>query len=303
MHGYIFDIKHFAVHDGDGIRTTVFMKGCSMKCIWCHNPESICSHHQLGYLAHKCAHCGRCAEVCPNGAHTLDAGHTHHFDRTKCLYCGKCEAACRSKALTLYGKHVSAEEIMPDIMKDVDFYESTGGGVTLSGGEALLQKEFCLELLKLAKAEGLNTAVDTCGFVGVKTFEDVLPYVDTFLYDLKHMDSEAHRRLTGQPNELILDNLRMITEKGAKIEIRMPLVPDHNDSPENLHAMGRFLKDLKGITRIKVLPYHEFARTKYTSLGMEDTMPRVRIPDNDDLKAAVDILCSYGLNAVSGKEA
>lgn len=303
MEGSIFDIKRFAVHDGRGIRTTVFFKGCSLKCIWCHNPEGIYHARQLGFLAHKCVHCGACAAVCPSGAHTLDAGHSHHFDRSKCLLCGKCASACRNKALALYGQSVTVEEILPALLQDKDFFDESHGGVTLSGGEALLQADFCVELLQKLKEAGVDTAVDTCGFVPAETFRKVLPYTDTFLYDMKHMDSRQHQRLTGHPNELILENLRMICEMGAQIEIRIPLVPDCNDDPENMHAMGRFLQGLKGINRVKVLPYHEFARTKYASLAMEDTMPHVRIPEDPDLHAAVNILRSYGLNAVSGKEA
>lgn len=303
MKGYIFDIKHFAVHDGTGIRTTVFFKGCSLKCIWCHNPESILNAKQLGYLAHKCTNCGTCAAVCPSGAQQLDEGHIHHLDRSKCLLCGKCASACPGKALTLYGRHVDVDEILPELVLDKDYFDESHGGVTLSGGEALLQPEFCELLLKKLKEAGIDTAVDTCGFVPAESIRRVLPYTDTFLYDMKHMDPEAHRRLTGHSNELILQNLRLISELGGRIEIRIPLVPDCNDSAENIHAMGVFLRDLKGIDRVKVLPYHEFARTKYTSLDMEDTMPHVRTPEEADLRAAVGILQSYGLNAVSGRDA
>ena len=303
MQGYIFDIKKFAVHDGHGIRTTVFFKGCPLRCIWCHNPEGIYHKKQLGYLSHKCVHCGACAGVCPSAAQTLDSEHVHHFDRSKCVLCGKCVTVCRSRALALYGRYVTVDEILPTLLQDRDFFEESNGGVTLSGGEALLQAEFCLELLKRLKGEGIDTSVDTCGFVPAEAIRNVLPYTDTFLYDLKHMDSEAHRRLTGQPNELILSNLRLIGDMGGKVEIRVPLIPDYNDAPENIHAMGKFLKDLPCIQRIKVLPYHDFARTKYTSLDMQDTMPHVRIPENEDLEKAAAMLRSYGLNAVSGKEA
>lgn len=303
MKGYIFDIKRFAVHDGRGIRTTAFFKGCPLKCVWCHNPEGIYGAKQLGYLKHKCVNCGACAAVCPCGAHTLNAENTHSFDRAKCQLCGKCAPACLNKALTLYGRHTTVDELLPVLIQDKDFFDESGGGVTLSGGEALTQPDFCEELLKRLKAAGTDTAVDTCGFVPAQTLKRVLPYTDTFLYDIKHMDSECHKRLTGQPNELILDNLRMLSDMGAQIEIRFPLVPELNDDAANLRAMGEFLRGLKGINRVKVLPYHEFARTKYASLDMLDTMPNVRAPGQDDLRAAVDILKSYGLNAVSGNEA
>ncbi|MBQ8759368.1 MAG: glycyl-radical enzyme activating protein [Clostridia bacterium] len=297
----IFDIKHFAVHDGPGIRTTVFFKGCSLKCIWCHNPEGICAKPTIAYFAHKCIGCRKCEAVCGQGVHIFENG-THILDKSKCMLCGKCVVVCPGDALTIYGKDASTDELLEDILKDKDFYECSGGGVTLSGGEALLQADFCAELLKKLKENGIHTAVDTCGNVPRDAFDKVLPYTDLFLYDMKHIDGDEHKHLTGASNKLILENLEYITQKGAKVEIRIPLVPGHNDSDDVINGIGAFLGKLTGITKVKVLPYHAFARSKYDALGMKDTLPDVPSPTNDILRAVAEKLKAYGLNAVSGKD-
>ena len=301
--GNIFDIKHFAVHDGKGIRTTVFFKGCPLHCVWCHNPESQAASEQFGFLQHKCVNCGACVMVCPTGAQKLDENHKHIFDRSLCNMCGLCVSVCHRKALTKYGKKVTVEEILPELLQDIDFYEESNGGVTLSGGEPLLQIDFCEELLRQLKDANVNTAVDTCGFAPWESINRILPFTDTFLYDIKHMDPKKHCDYTGQRNELIIDNLRKLNKCGAKIEIRMPFIPSYNDDEANLRAMGELLGGMKMVERVKVLPYHEFARTKYVSIGMNDTMPQVKIPTEDDLTRAVNILKEYNVNAVSGTKA
>ena len=183
----ISDIKRFAVHDGDGIRTTVFFKGCPLRCRWCHNPEGLSFRSELAYYAHKCIGCGACVSACPNGAHVIDV-EGHRIDRTKCTVCGKCEAVCFSDALKLYGREGTVKSLLPELLADRDFYETSGGGVTLSGGECLAQADFCTELLKALKEENIHTAVDTCGFVKREAIDKVLPYTDIFLYDMKHIE-------------------------------------------------------------------------------------------------------------------
>ena len=197
MEGYIFDVKHFAVHDGPGIRTTVFFKGCPLKCVWCHNPESISKNKQLGYVEHKCVNCGSCVSVCTVGAHCFDADNTHRFDREKCTLCGKCADVCSVDALSVYGRYEDIDYIVNDILEDKDFYDSSNGGVTLSGGECLMQADFCAALLKKLKDNGINTAVDTCGFVSKDTLDKVIPYTDIFLYDFKAYDEDVHIKCTG----------------------------------------------------------------------------------------------------------
>ena len=180
MKATIFEIKRFAVHDGDGIRTTVFFKGCPLKCVWCHNPEGIFMKPSLAYYAHKCIGCGECVNVCLQNAHKMTENE-HIFERESCIGCGACESACLGEALTLYGRETSAEELLPKLLEDKEFYENSGGGVTLSGGECLLQADFCAALLKALKENGIHTAVDTCGFVSREAFDKVIPYTDVFL--------------------------------------------------------------------------------------------------------------------------
>ncbi|MCQ2446767.1 MAG: glycyl-radical enzyme activating protein, partial [Clostridia bacterium] len=268
MFATITDIKRFAVHDGDGIRTTVFFKGCPLKCVWCHNPESLSARPVMGYYRHKCLSCGVCTEVCPNGAHQLTAD-GHAFDRSLCAFCGKCVEECPGEALSLYGKRVTEEELLPLLLEDRAFYKNSGGGVTLSGGECLLQADFCASLLGMLKSEGISTAVDTCGFVPRGNLEKVLPYTDVFLYDMKALDPAVHEWCTGQDNALILENLRYLDFRGAKIEVRIPYVPGMNDGETENIAI--FLATLKNLTKVRVLPYHNFAASKYQALDMENT--------------------------------
>ncbi len=289
------EVKRFAVHDGPGIRTVLFLKGCPLHCLWCHNPESIDPGPQLACYEHKCIHCGECVAVCPAGAHAVEGGR-HVFDRSKCRVCGKCESVCLGRALCLYGSRVTLSEALQLVLEDREFFGEEGG-VTLSGGEPLLQPEFCRELLVALKQEGVNTAVDTGGHVGWEAFEKVLPVTDWVLFDFKHADAGAHRRLTGHGNEWILDNLRRLSRRGASVEIRYPLIPGCNDSAADLRAACEILGKLR-IGRVRILPYHAMARSKYLALGMADTMPRVDPPDAGSLQRAVAILKHCGVEAM-----
>ncbi len=280
MKGNIFEIKRFAVHDGPGIRTTVFFKGCPLGCVWCHNPEGLSAKPQLAYYAHKCVGCGCCVSGCPVGAHTLDAEHIHRFDRAKCLSCGKCVSTCYNGALSLFGRTVTVEELLPELLADRDFYESSGGGITLSGGECLLQADFCAALLMRLKTEGLATAVDTCGFVSKEAFDKVIPYTDLFLYDIKAIHKEVHIKCTGHSNVRILENLKYLESLGKAVEIRVPYVPGWNDGEKD--AILEYLKGFTNLTYIRILPYHNFAGTKYAALGMANTLPE-KLPDKREI--------------------
>ncbi len=290
MTAKIFDIKHFAVHDGPGIRTTLFFKGCPLRCLWCHNPESISPKPQLSYLAHKCTACGKCAEACKNGAHSVTDG-VHLLLREHCTLSGQCASVCPSEALTVYGKEVEIGEMLSELLEDRDFY-GDDGGVTLSGGECLLQADFCRELLIKLKESGIHTAVDTCGFVSRAELDKVIPYTDLFLYDLKAFDPAVHKACTGVSNELILENLRYLDLLGKEIEIRIPLIPEHNAS--EIDGIAKFISSLKSVSLVKLLPYHSYGKSKYQALGMRDTSPK-RIPDALDLEKATKILLGYGL--------
>lgn len=298
MKARIFEIKRFAVHDGDGIRTTLFLKGCSLKCLWCHNPEGIDFKPQLAYYADKCISCEECVNVCNAGAHQMSPN-GHVFDRSLCVSCGMCDNVCLGNALTFYGRNMSVDDLMPKLLEDREFYENSGGGVTLSGGECLCQADFCAELLKRLKAENIHTAVDTCGNVSRDAIDKVMPYTDIFLYDIKAFDEDVHIKCTGYSNKIILDNLRYIDSCGKQIEIRIPYVPEYNE--DQIDKIGRLLSELKNITKVKVLPYHNYAGSKYKSLDMENTLPS-KLPTNEQMTKAALLLKSYGLNVVNGNE-
>lgn len=259
----ITDIKRFAVHDGDGIRTTVFFKGCPLKCVWCHNPESISFKAQTAFYKNKCIGCGECKK--------------ENFTPDDCL----------GEAQVRYGKEITVEELLPLLLEDKDFYETSGGGVTLSGGECLCQSDFCAAILKALKEEGINTAVDTCGFVKKDAIDKVMPYTDVFLYDVKALDEAVHIRCTGQSNKVILENLKYIDSCNKSIEIRIPYVPEFND--DEISAIANFLKTLKNVKAVKILPYHNYAGSKYESLNMENTLPLV-LPTAEQIKIAEEIV-------------
>ena len=291
MNANVFEIKKFAVHDGDGIRTTVFLKGCPLKCVWCHNPEGISAKPQVALLENKCVMCGSCRNVCEN--HMFADSHT--INREACISCGKCIKSCLAGALKLYGTEMSTEEILDAVLEDKDFYETSGGGVTLSGGECLMQADFCEEFLKTAKKSGLNTAVDTCGCVKRETYDRVIPYTDTFLYDVKAIDEDVHIKCTGVSNKLILENLKYLDEKGCRIEIRIPYVPGYNDN--QIEKIGEFLKNLKNVVGVRVLPYHNYAGSKYSSLSMENTLPET-VPTSEEMAKAEEVISSFGLKVI-----
>jgi len=278
MTGIVSDFKRMSVHDGPGIRTTVFLKGCPLRCLWCHNPENLTVRPSVSLTRKLCIGCGMCISACPQGVHSLREG-ARSLHREACTGCGKCVDACLPGALTLYGRPMSAEETAKRLLEDRTFYAESGGGVTFSGGEPMLQSEFLVETMRLLKAEGIHIAVDTCGDVPWQHFASVLPYVDLFLYDVKHMDDELHRRGTGAGNERILANLHALSEAGAAVEIRTPVIPGYNDASEHLTAVASLLAELDGVTAWRLLPYHSMAKGKYEALDMAYPMPETAMPD------------------------
>ncbi len=272
MKGIISGIKRMEIHDGDGLRTTVFFKGCPLKCVWCHNPEGIAFLPQAAFFKDKCIGCGLC-----------------DGDRTE-----KTAKNCPNNAIIYYGTEYDSEALAEILSRDKLFFDNSGGGVTLSGGECLAQPGFAVALAEALHNKGISVYIDTCGFVKRETIEKILPFADKFLYDIKAIDSHIHIKCTGRDNKLILDNLKYLSQNGAKIEIRYPLVCGMNDS--ECKKIGELLKDLKGITKIKVLQYHSLAGSRYEALGMENTLPKT-VTTICDIKNAVEILKGYGLNA------
>ncbi len=295
--GRIVGIKRFEIHDGDGIRTTLFLKGCPLKCTWCHNPEAISSKPQIAWLREKCIGCGECVSVC--SAHRFSEGE-HVYERAHCVCCGKCADVCLGEALTFYGRALSPEEALTLLTEDEIFYHSSGGGVTLSGGEPLQQADFCRELLRLLKRKGIHTAVDTCGFAGKGEVDKIIDDTDVFLYDMKFYDEKKHIQYTGCTNKPIIENLKYIDGKGKPVEIRIPLIPAVND--DQIAPIGRFLAVLNHISKVKLLPYYTFSSFKYEALEMENTLPVAETPGDQQLSEAAGILKSFGLDVVSGRE-
>ena len=264
----IIDIKHLAVHDGPGIRTTIFFKGCPLRCQWCHNPESQIAAPQLGLLEKCCIKCRKCAEVCSLHQFVNDE---HTIDRSRCTACGKCVNVCPVNALELYGKTVTLDEVVAELVQDKVFYQNSNGGCTASGGEPLWQSDFCAALFAELKKHQIHTALDTCGAVPWSAFEKVLPVTDMILFDLKHPDSAQHKAAVGMGNEQLLKNLFELDKYNTPIEIRIPLIPGINSSMESLQGFVNILSNLRNVTGVKVLPFHR-SRFKYQALGQEEIL-------------------------------
>lgn len=307
--GKVYDIQGFSVQDGPGIRTTVFLKGCPLRCPWCHSPESQEFYDQLSWIALRCLGleaCGRCLGKCPHDA--IAPGRTAvqaatqteiqlpHVDRKLCDNCGACTEKCYPKALYMCGEDYTVERLVARVCKDEPFYKKSGGGVTVSGGEPLCQSDFTLAVFKELKARGIHTALDTTGYVPWGRIEAVLPYTDLFLYDLKHMDSHDHNVMVKVPNERILENAMKIAERGGKMQVRIPVIPSFNDSEENLRATAEFCLRLgDALTVIQLLPYHNLGVMKYQRLD-EDAVVMEAIPHTDEqVQGFRDLIASYGL--------
>ncbi len=289
----IFAIKPFEIHDGDGIRTTVFFKGCPLRCKWCHNPESFSFQTEILYDADLCRHCLACTSLC--NANLAKDG-THVFARENCTVCGMCEPHCPHRAFEIVGKEMSAEEIAAEVLRDEIFLKESGGGVTFSGGEPLAQIELCVNVAKILKERGLHLAIDTCGAVPRDAIEKILPYADAFLFDLKAIDEEVHRFCTGTSNRQILDNLLYLDSLGIPIEIRYPYVPTMND--KEVEKIAQLVKSLKSITCVRVLGYHNYAERKYEALEKSYPLPDAPIPTKQELSSVAEIMRSHGINVL-----
>jgi glycyl-radical enzyme activating protein len=276
--GMIFDILRGSIYDGPGVRTTVFFKGCALRCIWCHNPESWSTEPQLFYNQEKCVHCLACISYCPTGAQQASGGR-HIVKFELCIACGKCIKACNFNALQITGYQFDANSILEEIKRDKNFYDTSGGGVTLSGGEPLLQKTIVWDLLKKCRENDIHTCVETSGFIQRGILKDILPLVDIFLFDYKCTDSRRHKELTGVPNDLILANLDYLYMQGAEIILRCPMVPGVNDSWEHLKGIAELEAKYPRLKGIEILSYHNMGVSKGNSIGATVKLQDIKTVD------------------------
>lgn len=264
--GTIFGIQHFSIHDGHGVRTNVFFKGCPIRCVWCHNPEGIGPDPLLAYSAAKCVGCGACFTLCPS-VHRMFGG-AHVLDRDACAACFRCVEACPGQALEQVGARMTVDEVMEDVLRDMRYYRASGGGVTLSGGEPMMQFDFAAALLEACREHQIGTALETCGVARREQYERILPLVDTFLYDIKESDPARHREFTGADNAVILSNLAYLSEHGARILLRCPIIPRLNDREEHLVYLAELSKRHRGVEGIELMPYHKLGTSKAGRMGL-----------------------------------
>ncbi len=281
--GVIYSIQRYCIHDGPGIRTNVFFKGCQLKCPWCANPESQKMQWDISFLAHKCTECGLCMEKCPEKA--LRPGKENRLDRSRCTFCGICVRYCPVECYQIFGREVTVEELVAEVEKDMPFYKNTGGGVTVTGGEPTLQAAFVWKFLKACKEKDMDTAMETHGIAPTKVFAELAPYVDHFLIDIKHMDENAHKRVVGVSNQKVLENIRMLTEKlGKEVSLRVPCIPEFNMDEENFSRISKFAEEIQKTEKLKMihlLPYHNLGISKYDALN-RDYMRRELPPVKDE---------------------
>lgn len=289
--GIVFSIERYAVHDGGGIRTLVYLKGCPLRCLWCANPEGQEFKPQLFAFPERCIGCGHCEAACPDGA-------GRRADRptpAACLGCGRCADACPANARRLFGRRMSVDDVLEVVLKDRPFYRKSGGGVTLSGGEPTAQPAFAHALLAACRRRGLDTAMETCGHASFPLLAGLAEHLDLILYDLKHMDREVHRQLTGVPNDLILDNLRQLGAMGVPVLVRVPVIPGYNDAPVNLLETAAFAARVPSVRAVELLAYHEFGTGKYAHCGRVYPLPDLPLPNRERLRTLAAIIESEGV--------
>jgi pyruvate formate lyase activating enzyme len=290
---FVFNIQRYSVHDGPGIRTTVFLKGCPLTCFWCQNPESQKKRPEVLLNKTICTRCGRCVHVCLSGANSLSEK-SSTIDRDKCVGCGKCVEVCLSQCRTLVGKAMTVDEVADEVLRDKKFYENSGGGVTLSGGDPIMQPEFALQVLQKCKEHGLHTAIETCGFTSWPILEGLLAYTDLCLYDIKCLDPMKHQNATGKPNQPIIENAKKIA-KSKKMMVRVPLVPGFNDSVEDIRAIVLFVKDELNLnpSDIDLLPYNKLGEGKYERLDRNGVRPSLESQSEEQIETLEAIIKTY----------
>ena len=298
---YIFNIQKFSTHDGDGVRTTIFFKGCPLRCMWCHNPESQHYYKELIFHHHKCTACGRCVAKCKQGANSIVDGKIV-FDRSKCTACGVCTDWCITEARELAGMEYTVDALVKEAMKDKIFYEQSGGGVTLSGGEVMASQhmDYVEEVCRKLHENGVSVFIDTSGYTDYENLKRILPYVDVFLYDIKVMDPEDHKKYIGVDNSLILENLKKLSDEGAGLYIRLPIIQQVNATDEHIESVIHFLKENNIHARqVNLLPYHDIGKGKYASLDMEYHDDEMSVPVSELMEHFKSMFEEQGFNKVN----
>ncbi len=296
--GLIFDIQRTSLHDGPGIRTTVFFKGCPLKCVWCHNPESRRYQPEVSFNREKCADCFACVEVCEHGAQQVEDGR-HVMVHARCAACGACLPHCTHEALKMIGEERTVEQIMAEVDRDIDFYMNSGGGITLSGGEPLGQFEFAVAILQACRERGIQTCVETSGFAPQHRYEEILPLIDIFLFDYKASNTEDHIKFTGVPHDLIRSNLNYLYEQGATIILRCPLIPGVNDTAEHLEGIAALAQKYPNLKGIEIMAYHDLGRDKGLRLGQVYPLENVKTTDEATKQRWLVSLTALGCQGIT----
>ena len=295
MHGQVFNIQRFSIHDGPGIRTSVFLKGCNLNCHWCHNPESRTLKQEVQYFPQKCQLCLKCIEVCPNNAHYFDAHNEKIYDRSRCSLSGECVEHCLHDALVFVSESMSADEVISIVMKDRDYYVNSQGGLTISGGEPLLQRDFVKEIFTETKSRGVHNALDTAANVPWAYLEQVLPFTDLVLLDIKAMQADLHKLGTGATNTRILANAKKLAKYPIDLIVRIPVIPSFNANRENMDSTANFLTNFNRLRYVELLPYHDLGVDKFTSLGRDSTHAIFDTPSQNDLLELAQCFIDKGI--------
>ncbi|WP_394884351.1 glycyl-radical enzyme activating protein [Clostridium butyricum] len=297
--GNVFNMQRFSINDGPGLRTIVFLKGCPLSCIWCSNPESQNKNSQVMFNIKNCTACGNCKEIC--SVHAIDIDSEYRIDRRKCINCGKCIEECYSEALVMCGKEMTVYDVIKELKKEDVIFRCSKGGVTLSGGEPLMQPEFSIELLKACKSLGWHTTMETTGYADESVIEDVMPWVDLVLMDFKTIDESMHFKYTGVSNKIILENAKKIVNLVPEVIARVPVIPGFNADESSINAIAKYVKELERIKEVHLLPYHRFGVNKYACIGRKYAIDnKVKSPDNDTMVKFKNIVESYGLKCNIG---
>ncbi|MBS7614331.1 glycyl-radical enzyme activating protein [Candidatus Bathyarchaeota archaeon] len=292
--GTIFDIQRFSVHDGPGIRTTIFLKGCTLRCFWCQNPEGIHLKPEVMFYPDRCIYCGNCLLACPNKAHVVKED-AHVFLREKCTACGKCAQTCYAGALVLVGREMTVDEVVDEVLRDKVFYETSGGGVTLSGGDPIVQYSFSRALLKKCKKVGLHTAIETAANCQWKILASLLPMLDLVMMDIKHVDSEKHKKATGVSNKIILNNAVRLSKTKKPLILRVPIIPGFNDTKSEVEAIAEFVKEFSNLEYLELLPFHRLGEGKYKALGLEYSASNLAVPAKEKMRELSEAVKKLGI--------